>query len=173
MSAIGKRIEITPVERIKNLMQTIGTSGKVRHDERAFGAGSIAGPDFKTGITHGIEPPKFQALDKTARRLLGLEAAKEKFKAGTGAFGLNDNALAGIGYPTRKAKVRREKADKRAETDPLDGAARGNFQARYRWCLHAILSNDSGFCKKIKSKQWNNQFPTSWRPCQFSLQELP
>jgi hypothetical protein len=71
--AVGERITVTAVGRIKDFTQTIRTGGDVRQDERGFAAAGFAGANFKVFIADGIEPRRFQTLNKTARRYFGFK----------------------------------------------------------------------------------------------------
>lgn len=133
-----------PVPRIKNLAQAFGTSGKIRHDDRRLAGAGFAGPDFKTRVPRRVQPPGFQTVDETARRLLRLQAEQELLQAGARTFRFNENALAGIVDPAGQTEFRREAMHKRPKTNPLHRATHGNFQAR---CWRRIqASHPDGAC---------------------------
>ncbi|MCG3119758.1 MAG: hypothetical protein ALAOOOJD_02269 [bacterium] len=55
VGAIGERITIAPVGRIKNFSQTIRTGGNVGQNKSAFLTGFFAVANFKSGVTKGIK----------------------------------------------------------------------------------------------------------------------
>ncbi len=91
--AVGERIAVATIGRIENLAQAIGTGGNVRQNERGFIAAGFTLADFKTGVTDGIEPGGFEALNETARGFFRFEAEQEFFEHCARAFNFDKNAL--------------------------------------------------------------------------------
>src|SRR3990172_2581748 len=74
--AVGERVEMPPIRRIKDFSPAVGACGDIRKDEGGCLPGTIAVANLEPGESNGVEEGEFKALDERTGRLLLFDTEK-------------------------------------------------------------------------------------------------